>query len=182
MLWDRLCVRRKGDKMSGETAHRDVAKFKLPDDEIFGGWLNLDSWPDHIYSGLSILSMAPNRREDAASQHFRCLPGSHSVLTEGSGSDPKQMPGREISVVACCTGRVNADGLDEMIENATHSLFRAHPGFLKEKTSKPMRCIDPGMHRSQQLRAKEVPSGHLLIFYQNILHEAGLRLCQKELK
>ena len=31
-----------GDKMSGETAHRDVAKFKLPEDEIFGGWLNLD--------------------------------------------------------------------------------------------------------------------------------------------
>lgn len=28
--------------MSGETAHRDVAKFKLPEDEIFGGWLNLD--------------------------------------------------------------------------------------------------------------------------------------------
>lgn len=28
--------------MTGETAHRDVAKFKLPEDEIFGGWLNLD--------------------------------------------------------------------------------------------------------------------------------------------
>ncbi len=33
----------QGDKMSGETAHRDVAKFKLPEDEIFGGWLNLDT-------------------------------------------------------------------------------------------------------------------------------------------
>ena len=29
--------------MRGETAHRDVAKFKLPEDKIFGGWLNLDS-------------------------------------------------------------------------------------------------------------------------------------------
>jgi hypothetical protein len=32
----------EGDKMSGETAHRDVARFKLPEDEIFGGWLNLE--------------------------------------------------------------------------------------------------------------------------------------------
>ena len=39
------CVISSGDKMSGETAHRDVAKFKLPEDEIFGGWLNLDTDP-----------------------------------------------------------------------------------------------------------------------------------------
>ena len=28
--------------MCGETVHRDVAKFKLKEDEIFGGWMNLD--------------------------------------------------------------------------------------------------------------------------------------------
>ncbi|CAK8994067.1 unnamed protein product [Durusdinium trenchii] len=42
LLWDRLCIRLKGSKMCGETVHRDVAKFKLKEDEIFGGWMNLD--------------------------------------------------------------------------------------------------------------------------------------------
>ncbi|CAJ1385757.1 unnamed protein product [Effrenium voratum] len=95
LLWDRLCLRRPGDKMSGETAHRDLARFKLPEDEIFGGWLNLDS----------------------RSQFFHCVPGSHE--------DADQLPGQ---------------------------------GFCREQTSRCMRRV-------------EVPPGHLLVFYQNILHE-----------
>ena len=44
----------EGDKMSGETAHRDVARFKLPEDEIFGGWLKLGTSAD----GVTLGSMA----------------------------------------------------------------------------------------------------------------------------
>jgi len=48
LLWDRLCWRRKGTMISSETMHRDVAEFALPGDEIFGGWLNLDSAPQYF--------------------------------------------------------------------------------------------------------------------------------------
>lgn len=59
LLWDRLCIRKKGDKMSGETTHRDIAQYKLRSDEIFGGWLNLDCRP----------------------QFFHCVARSHRELT-----------------------------------------------------------------------------------------------------
>jgi len=95
LLWDRLCLRHAGDKMSGETAHRDVAKFKLPEDEIFGGWLNLD----------------------AQSQYFHCVPGSHRDVTSTNLG-----------------------------------------GFCRESDEREMMRV-------------EVPSGHLIIFYQHILHE-----------
>ncbi|CAE7563522.1 unnamed protein product [Symbiodinium natans] len=55
LLWDRLCVRKQGDKMSRETVHRDIAKYKLDSDKIFGGWLNLD----------------------CRAQFFHCVPRSH---------------------------------------------------------------------------------------------------------
>ncbi|CAE8593686.1 unnamed protein product [Polarella glacialis] len=56
MLWDRVCWRKRGDHISQETAHRDVSKYKLEGDEVFGGWLNLDPRP----------------------QFFHCVPASHA--------------------------------------------------------------------------------------------------------
>lgn len=102
MLWDRLCIRHRGDKMSGETAHRDVARFKLPEDEIFGGWLNLD----------------------AQSQYFHCVPGSHRDT----------------------------------------------------KCSKVGFCREPS--KVSSMRRVEVPAGHLVIFFQEILHEVPRQSCK----
>lgn len=57
MLFDRMMYRLKGNKPTAESWHRDVTPKKLieEDDEIFGGWINLDS----------------------QSQYFSCIPGSH---------------------------------------------------------------------------------------------------------
>nr|QBK85850.1 MAG: hypothetical protein LCMAC101_04450 [Marseillevirus LCMAC101] len=57
-LSDRMMYRQKGQQPSAETWHRDVmppGKIEY-EDEIFGGWINLDS----------------------QDQYFSCIPGSHS--------------------------------------------------------------------------------------------------------
>lgn len=57
MLMDRYMYRFKDTAPSAESWHRDVAKpsFIHNDDELFGGWINLDTQP----------------------QYFSCIPGSH---------------------------------------------------------------------------------------------------------
>jgi len=56
-LFDRMMYRLKGQAPQPESWHRDVMNPTLihPDDEVFGGWINLDS----------------------NDQHFSCIPGSH---------------------------------------------------------------------------------------------------------
>eukprot|EP00931_Biecheleriopsis_adriatica_P033975 TRINITY_DN19677_c0_g1_i2.p1 TRINITY_DN19677_c0_g1~~TRINITY_DN19677_c0_g1_i2.p1 ORF type:complete len:441 (-),score=40.93 TRINITY_DN19677_c0_g1_i2:25-1347(-) len=99
LLWDRLCWRKRGDKLGYETAHRDISKHKLEQDEVFGGWLNLDP----------------------SSQYFHCVPGSHCEALQ---------PGRS--------------------------------GFCREASS------SVEVRRMQRV---EVPCGHMVVFYQHILHE-----------
>ena len=75
MLQDRFMYRLAGQSPSPESWHRDVAKTGsiLPDDEVYGGWVNLDTEP----------------------QYFSCIPGSHMGvrlhgLRPGFASIPKQ--------------------------------------------------------------------------------------------
>lgn len=75
MLWDRFMFRYKGQSPSAETWHRDVIPpNKISEwDEVFGGWINMDSKP----------------------QYFSCILGSHldtklSELKEGFAVIPKK--------------------------------------------------------------------------------------------
>ena len=58
--FDRLMRRPKGMSASAESWHRDESLNTLPSDDIYGGWINLDSEP----------------------QYFSCAPGTH--LEEGA--------------------------------------------------------------------------------------------------
>ena len=78
MLFDRLMFRHKGQEPSEETWHRDVIPTQniYPDDEVYGGWLNLDEKP----------------------QYFSCILGSHlgvklSTLKEGFAKIPPELVG-----------------------------------------------------------------------------------------
>lgn len=57
LLYDRMMYRKAGQKAVAEAWHRDVMPSDLimPRDEIYGGWINLDS----------------------TDQYFSCIPGSH---------------------------------------------------------------------------------------------------------
>ena len=57
VLYDRMMYRMAGMKPTAESWHRDVMSpgSIQPDDEIYGGWVNIDSKP----------------------QYFSCIPGSH---------------------------------------------------------------------------------------------------------
>jgi hypothetical protein len=104
MLFDRMMYRQKSQQPSAESWHRDVIPPKLiqDNDELFGGWLNLD--------------------ED--DQYFSCIPGSHlgkkqKDLDEGFATIPKD----EVAIIGKYRHR-----------------FR-------------------------------VPSGHMIVFPQYVLHE-----------
>lgn len=48
---DRMMFRRAGQSPSSESWHRDESKFAKQGDNIFGGWINLDSF-DQYFSGV----------------------------------------------------------------------------------------------------------------------------------
>jgi hypothetical protein len=63
MLFDRLCIRTKGNSISREQWHRDVAQDRLEDDIILGGWINLGP----------------------CNQYFSCVPGTHTDPCDAVG-------------------------------------------------------------------------------------------------
>ena len=62
MLFDRLAIRREGASVSGESFHRDTCSLMSTDDNIYGGWINLD---------------------DTETQYFSCVPGTHTCAGRG---------------------------------------------------------------------------------------------------
>jgi hypothetical protein len=62
MLFDRLAIRREGANVSGESFHRDTCSLMSTDDNIYGGWINLD---------------------DTETQYFSCVPGTHTCAGRG---------------------------------------------------------------------------------------------------
>lgn len=62
MLFDRLAIRREGAIVSGESFHRDTCSLQSTDDNIYGGWINLD---------------------DTETQYFSCVPGTHTCAGRG---------------------------------------------------------------------------------------------------
>jgi len=70
MLFDRLCIRTKGQSISKEQWHRDVSIHKLDDDIILGGWINLGP----------------------VSQYFSCVPCTHLETSTRSGFSKESTP------------------------------------------------------------------------------------------
>lgn len=62
MLFDRLAIRREGANVSGESFHRDTCSLQATDDNIYGGWINLDN---------------------TETQYFSCVPGTHTCTGRG---------------------------------------------------------------------------------------------------
>ena len=61
--FDRITLRRKGQTPTADPMHRDNAPNALGGDDVFGGWLNLDS----------------------TDQHFLCAPKTHTETVENFG-------------------------------------------------------------------------------------------------
>jgi len=94
---DRMMYRTPGKAVASESWHRDEAPLAQDDDDIFGGWINLDD-TDH---------------------YFSCIPGSHKGISK-------------------------------------------HSGFGKEKVA------------DTEIKQKiKVPPGHIIIFFERILHEVN---------
>lgn len=49
---DRLSLRRKGTSTTPEAWHKDQAALPTPEDDVFGGWINLDISEDQYFSGV----------------------------------------------------------------------------------------------------------------------------------
>lgn len=69
---DRICYRKPGTKQRTESYHRDEVPTAAPDDQTFGGWLNLGEEPNYFY----------------------CAPGTHTELrgTDGFAKIKTQTP------------------------------------------------------------------------------------------
>jgi len=96
-IMDRMMFRTRGKVVASESWHRDEAPEAADEDDVFGGWINLDD-TDH---------------------HFSCIPGSHKGVSK-------------------------------------------HSGFGKEKV------VDSA--NKEKIR---VPPGHIIIFFERILHEVN---------
>ena len=97
---DRMVYRPKGAIVGGESKHRDESKYAQPNDLIFGGWINFDSFEHTLHA----------------------CPGSH-MDKEAIGS---------------------TKGFNKIPQNSGHTISKIH-----------------------------VPPGHLLIFYERMVHEVA---------
>jgi hypothetical protein len=61
-LLDRLSLRRIGTSTTKESWHRDQASIPYEDDEVFGGWINLDLVEDQYFSGVPKTHRDPKGR------------------------------------------------------------------------------------------------------------------------
>lgn len=60
---DRLMIRRSGKNPTAEAWHRDEAKFAVPGDTVYGGWVNLDTDRSQVFS------MVPFSANEVAGQN-----------------------------------------------------------------------------------------------------------------
>jgi len=60
---DRLMVRRSSKNPTAEAWHRDEAKFAVPGDTVYGGWLNLDT------ERAQVFSMVPSSANEVTGQN-----------------------------------------------------------------------------------------------------------------
>ena len=111
-VFDRVMFRRKGDKPTAESVHRDEAVTAKEGDLIFGGWLNFDK----------------------TDQKLLCCPGTHLEV----GGQNK--------------------------------------GFAKIKDAKEIEKY------RELMRSVRVPPGHLLVFYENIVHEVASRKAEDDVR
>jgi O-acetyl-ADP-ribose deacetylase (regulator of RNase III) len=131
VLFDRMMYRLKSMKPSAESWHRDVmpSAFIEDDDEVYGGWVNLDS----------------------TDQYFSCIQGSHlgirmKNLKEGFATVDAEM----ISTVNKYKQKIRVPPghcvifpqyiLHEVVANAAkYDMFRLFTGWRKTKSSKYLR-------------------------------------------
>lgn len=64
-LFDRFCIRRKDTQIMGESFHRDTCSLMSDSDNIYGGWINLNS------------------KKSKNNQYFSCVPGTHTCTGRG---------------------------------------------------------------------------------------------------
>lgn len=64
-LFDRFCIRRKDTQITGESFHRDTCSLMGDTDNIYGGWINLNS------------------KKSKNNQYFSCVPGTHTCTGRG---------------------------------------------------------------------------------------------------
>jgi O-acetyl-ADP-ribose deacetylase (regulator of RNase III) len=131
VLFDRMMYRLESMKPSAESWHRDVmpSAFIEDDDEVYGGWINLDS----------------------VDQYFSCIPGSHlgihmKSLREGFATVDAEM----ISTVSNYKQKIRVPPghcvifpqyiLHEVVANAAkYDMFRLFTGWRKTTSSKSLR-------------------------------------------
>lgn len=124
--FDRSTLRRKGQKPTAESLHRDESATAHPDDHMFGGWINLDGSP----------------------QLLRCCPGSHKGVTGNKGfariTDPweKVFWYERLKKVHIPPGHmlVFYERLvhDVVSDAAKHDMHRVHVGFRVTKEQEPL--------------------------------------------
>lgn len=120
VVTDRMCIRRPDGAVAAESWHRDTtpAEFVQAEDEIFGGWINLDL---------------------VKPQNFNGLLGSHT-------SNP----------IAALTVTDRTSAGFSVFDKEQQKLLEAHRESIEKA-------------RWQTT----IPPGHLLIFYQELIHEVA---------
>ena len=89
MLYDRMMYRKAGQKAVAEAWHRDVMvkNMILPDDEIFGGWINLSRHPQYF---SFIPGSHLNIRQYDIPHGFDTLEKRETAKAKKLGKDPKK--------------------------------------------------------------------------------------------
>lgn len=114
--FDRVLRRIPGETIDAESWHRDEAKNALTGDDIFGGWINLDSEP----------------------QYFSCAPGTHKdVGTNNNGfakiSDPEDKAHFRDVANACGPVVIPSGHILIFYERLVHQVIRSKATHIMQR-------------------------------------------------
>ena len=181
-IMDRMRVLNPGASISAETWHRDTTPEDLVEEEdsIFGGWINFDVRKVQEFSafrgshrqapadipkagpGFSVLEPAAQRRLSELKTQYQQKPWAELSDMESLSYLMSRLRKEMEQLVATTNGWQERQ---QLVDNKINSMNR------ESKRSYYARYIEEykaGQRRKWEI---EIPPGHILIFYQDMIHE-----------
>ena len=146
---DRMLYRLPGKSTSAEAFHRDEAVFALPEDKVFGGWINLNSFP----------------------QYFSCVPRTHTEVKGHSGFNKIKDKGaiakykKEKKSIEIPAGHIMIfyeNMVHEVLsKRTTETMYRLFTGWRITKSTECLLGVVDGETEKNKIKVKEGNKGLL---------------------
>lgn len=171
-VFDRMMRRPVGKSPTAESWHRDIAFKQREGDEVFGGWINLDSKPQYFNCVLN------THKDHPLSAIFETTNGERKVK-KGFATFDKNCSDVERFKKECKSIRINPGHMIIFFEHivhevvskkAKHIMYRLFTGWCLTEHSLPLMANDAQSYRNkiQDMSVMDIKSGQVPAMYATL--------------